>query len=204
MLTFPNHSRTAWSDYFTGNPTIFQQKEYTTTQTLSGAVHVLNCLFRSCISSGNGGALYCSSVTFLLVESSSFFSCKTSSYYGGAIYFDNSNGQCVLHEVCGYDCISTQTSWSHGQFVYITVNNTLSSKNYVNYSSVVRCVNGLSNSFYILRLVIGKNCYPSVNISMNKCYTRSGIYCYTSSDSNYVTCSILYSTLAILLCIVRK
>jgi hypothetical protein len=194
MLTFPNHSRTAWNDYFTGNPTIFQQKEYTAPQTLSGAVYVSNCLFRSCTSSGHGGAFYCSSVTYLLVESSSFFSCKTSSYYGGAIHFSNSNGQCVLHEVCGYDCISTRTGWSHGQFVYITVDYPLSSKNYVNYSSIVRCVNGISYSHYMLWLYNGNIFCPSVNISMNKCYSRSGIYCGPFYDSNSVTCLISYST----------
>jgi hypothetical protein len=31
---------------------------------------------------------------------------------------------------------------------------------------------------------------------MNKCYYRSGIYCYPSGDSNSVTCSLLYSTFA--------
>jgi hypothetical protein len=194
MLALFTHIGATWSDYFTGNPTIFQQKEYTTTQTLSGTVHVLNCLFKSTTSESYGGAFYCTSVTYLLVESSSFFSCTTRSNYGGAIYFNNGNGQCVLHEVCGYDCISTRTDWSHGQFVYITVNNTLSSKNYVNYSSVVRCVNTNSVSYFTLWLVNGNICCPSVNISMNKCYSRSGFCCRPFYDSNSITCSILYST----------
>jgi predicted outer membrane repeat protein len=188
--------KTVWSDYFTGNPTIQQQKEYTTTQTLSGTVHVFNCLFKSTTSGTHGGAFYCTSVTYLLVESSSFFSCRTSNSCGGAIYFNNGNGQCVLHEVCGYDCISTSTSGSSGQFVYITVNNTLSSKNYVNYSSIVCCVNELSSTYYTLWLYNGNICCPSVNISMNKCYSRPGIYCIPFYDSNSVTCSILYSTFA--------
>ena len=127
------HIRTAWSDYFTGNPTLLQSKEYTSTQTLSGtSVLVSNSLFRSCTSSNHGGAFYCTSVTYLLVESSSFFFCRTTNYYGGAIYFSNGNGQCVLNEVCGYDCCSTYTSGSYYQFAYIYVNNAASSKNYVN------------------------------------------------------------------------
>ena len=64
--------------------------------------------------------LLCTSVTYLLVESTSFFSCSTSSSSGGVINFSNSNnGQCVLNEVCGYDCCLTYTSGPHAQFAYI-------------------------------------------------------------------------------------
>ena len=113
MLTLMKQIRTAWNDYFTGTVTPQQPKLYTSTQTLSGTnVYFLDCLFISCTSSNYGGAFYCTSVTYLLVESTSFFSCKTSSDYGGAIFFSNGNGQCVLHEVCGYDCYSTRSGSS--------------------------------------------------------------------------------------------
>jgi hypothetical protein len=194
------YSRTAWSDYFTGSPTLIQSQTYGTQQTTSAtSVHVSNCLFKSFTSGSNGGALFCStSVTYLLVESSSFFSCKTSGQYGGAIYFKNANnGQSVLYEVCGYDCCSTYTSSSsNGQFSYIYVNNGASNKNYVNYSSITRCVIENSKSYYMLFHYFGKICCPSVNLSMNKCYSRSGIYCIPYMDSNYVTCSLLYSSFA--------
>jgi hypothetical protein len=184
---------TAWNDYFSGTtPTNLPSQTYTSRPTPSGpSVYVLNCLFRSITSGSTGGALYCTSVTYLLVESTSFFSCKTSSGSSGAIYFYNGGGQCVLYEVCGYDC---STPSNNGfQFVYIVVNNTVSSKNYFNYSSISRCVNGVSYSWYILGLGNGKICCPSVNISMNKCYGQL-IYCYPLSDSNSVTCSFSYST----------
>jgi predicted outer membrane repeat protein len=190
------HKRTAWSDYFTGSVTTYNSETYGTRRTLSGTgVHVLNCLFRSITSpTSDGGAIYCTSVTYLLVESTSFFTCKTSSSQGGAIYFSNSNGQCVLHEVCGYDCCSTYTSYSYYQFAYIYVNDGLSSKNYMNYSSIVRCVNLRTDSHYTLRLSWGKICCPSVNISMNKCQWYSGIYFYSSVDSNSFTCSFSFTT----------
>jgi hypothetical protein len=195
MLTFQMYIRTAWDDYFTGSKTNYNSETYRSKPTLSGtSVYVSNCLFRSFTSGSDGGALSCTSVSYLLIESTSFFSCKTSDNYGGAIYFENSNGQCVLYEVCGYDCCSTYTGYSYGQFAYIVVNDVASSKNYVNYSSVVRCVNEKSGSHYSLGLVNGKICCPSVNISMNKCYWYSGIYCRSFKDSNSFTCSLSYTS----------
>jgi hypothetical protein len=191
--------RTAWNDYFTGSTTPLQSKDYGERQTPSSTgVYFSNCLFRSISSGSNGGALYCSSsVTYLLVESTSFISCKTSSINGGAIYFYNSGGECVLHEVCGYDCYSTYTSGtSQGQFAYINVYNAASSKNYLNYSSIVRCVNENSNSDHMMRFYNGKICCPSVNISMNKCQWYTGITCNPLKDSNSITCSLTYSSFA--------
>jgi predicted outer membrane repeat protein len=197
MLTFLVQSRTTWNDYFTGTPTLIQKKDYTSRSTLSGtSVYVLSCLFRSITSTSSGGALYCTSVTYLLVEFSSFFSCKTSGSNGGAVYFSNSGGECVLHEVCGYDCCPSSTNSLRGQFSYIYVSSAASSKNYLNYSSIARCVDEKTSEGYVVNLGCGKICCPSVNSSLNKCYTRSGIYCYPNIDSNYVTCSLTYSTFA--------
>jgi predicted outer membrane repeat protein len=200
LLPFLIHIRTAWDDYFTGSPTLIQSKEYGTgqTQTLSDTnVYVSNCLFRSITSGSHGGAIYCTSVTCLLVESTSFFSCKTSNYYGGAVYFYNTNsGQCVLYEVCGYDCCSTYTSGSSslGQFSYVYVYSVASSKNYFNYSSISRCVTDYSNSWYTMRHLYGTICCPSVNISLNECQYRSGIICEPHGNSNSFICSLSYSS----------
>jgi hypothetical protein len=197
MLMSLRNARTEWNDYFPGTvPTkTFVPKEYTTAQSTSDQrVYVLNCLFNECTSTNEGGALYCSaSVTYLLVESSSFFSCSTSSN-GGAIYFYNTgSGQYALHMVCGNDCHTTR-SGSY-QFAHTISYNAASIKNYVNYSSIVRCVNENSNSEYVFMIQNGKVFFPSVNISMNKCEYRS-IYCYSFTDPNYVTGSFSYSSFA--------
>jgi hypothetical protein len=193
MLTFPMHSRTAWSDYFTGNPTFFQGNTYTSRETPSHTnLYISNSLFLSITSTSEGGALYSSnSVKYLLIESTSFFSCKTSNHYG-AIYFYHSSGESVLNEVCGYDCSST--SGNHHQFAYIQVYDTATSKNHINYSSIVRCVNEISSSHYIFYPCYGKICCPSVNLSMNKCYYLINFQPY--SDSSSVTSLISYSTFA--------
>jgi hypothetical protein len=188
----------SWNDYFTATPvTTIGPAFYSSRQTSSASnVYVLNCLFNSISSGSDGGALYCTS-NYLLVESSSFFSCKTSSsnYGGGAICFYNTgSGECVLEGVCGYDCISTGSVYC--QFAWIVVHNTATRKNYVNYSSISRCVNEASSRYKTLRLNNGKIYCQTTNISMNKCYYRSGIYCHPYGDSNSVTCSLLYSTFA--------
>jgi hypothetical protein len=186
----------SWNEYFTSSPTTTRNgSEYGSRQSYSsGSFYVLNCLFKNIISSSSGGAVYCNSVTYLVIESSSFFTCKTSSQCGGAIYFTNSNyDECVLDKVCGYDCCSTHTS-PHYQFAYIDVYNGVSRKNYVNYSSITRCVSESSNSNHILYLLDGKICCQSINMSMNKCQYYSGIYCFPYPDSNSFMCSLSYSS----------
>jgi hypothetical protein len=190
---FHLHYITAWNDYFSVNgSTNFDSQTYSSKQNPSNSyVYFSNCLFISISSTSNGGALLCTSVTHFLVESSSFFSCKTSSGYGGAIYFSNTNnGQSVLYNVCGYDCRTN----SHYQFAFMYVKDDASSKNYVNYSSIIRCVSEISGSHYVLYLAYGKICCPLVNISMNKCQHYPGINCVPYSDSNYVVCSLSYSS----------
>jgi hypothetical protein len=193
------YSKTAWNDYFPAvKPiTTLNSQTFNSRQTPSGSyVHISNCLFSSISTTATGGAVYCSSMTYFLVESTSFISCETSSSsYGGAIYFACSNAQSVLHGVCGYDCCATCSSGSNYQFAYIYVNNAASSKNYFNYSSITRCVNENTNSWWILNLYNGNLCCPSVNISLNKCYYDL-IYCYPSIISNSVTCSFSYSSFA--------
>jgi hypothetical protein len=194
MRMFLLYVRTAWNDFFSGtSPTNLPSQTYTSRQNPSNTyVHVSNSLFGPITSTDHGGALYCSSsVTYLLVESTSFFSCKTSGGNGGAIFFSNTNnGQCVLYDLCGYDCCTSDTGWNV-QFVYIRVNNGLSSKNYVNYSSISRCVN--ENAWFTLYLYDGKICCQSINLSMNKCRGQF-IYCYPFYDSNSVICSLSYSS----------
>jgi hypothetical protein len=192
-MAFLMNCRTAWNDFYPSTSiNNLNSQTYNSRQTPSGTgVYVSNCLFRSITSSGDGGALYITSVTYLLVESSSFFTCKTSSQCGGALYFVNS--QSVLNKVCGFDCYSTFSYNPHYHFAWIQVNNAISNKNYVNYSSIVRCVSEESRAWYILCLFNGKACCPSVNMSLNKCYGRT-IYCYPFTDSSSTICLFSYSS----------
>jgi hypothetical protein len=196
MLPLLMYIRTAWNDHFPeANPTNYNSQTYTSRQTPSDAnIHISNCLFKSMTSSSSGGALYCTSATYFLVESTSFFSCKTTNgYYYGAIYFSNTNsGQSVLYKVCGYDCC-TSGGYSY-QFAEVFVKNTASYKNNVNYSSISRC--GNSDSYHIFGLDRGKICCSSVNSSLNKCYRYSGISCWPLADSSSIICSLTYSSFA--------
>jgi hypothetical protein len=190
--------RTAWDDYFPGSSPsqTFVPKEYTTVQpTSSTNVFVLNCLFIGCTSTSSGGALSCSSsVQRLLVESSSFFSCSISSGQGGAIYFENTNsGECALYKVCGNDC---STSGSYDLFLCAYVQDSVSKKNCVNYSSISRCVSPNTNTGITLRIDYGKIYCQSINSSMNRCDRYTGIYFNSYPDSNYATCFLSYSSFA--------
>jgi hypothetical protein len=188
-----------WSDFFeVSEPTLNQQQLYFSTHTPSASnVYVSNCLFYSCTSRSDGGALYCTTVKCLLIESSSFISCLINSYFGAAVYFVNRNeGQCVLHKVCGNNCSSTNTTGSSGQLVYAQVKDGVSNKNYVSYSSVSRCGNDTANSWQPVCLDYGKIHCPSINISMNRCRRYAAIHCCPFRDSSSVTCSILYSSIA--------
>jgi hypothetical protein len=191
--------RTVWDDYFSGSSPsqTYVTTKYTTVQSTSSTnVFVSNCLFIGCTSASNGGALACSgSVQRLLIESSSFFSCSTGGQFGGAIYFSNTNnGESVLHKVCGNDCCSTNTGYSYDQFLCVYGQDTASKKNCVNYSTISRCVNHNTNSYITFRLQYGKTYCHSVNSSMNKCQYYSGIYCYSSVESNSDTCFYSYSS----------
>jgi hypothetical protein len=190
--------KSEWNDYFNGTSVVTNSYFlYSSRPTLTGSnVCVSNCLFRSFTSTGNGGALCCgTSVTYFLVELTSFISCKTDSQYGGAIYFLNEGGgQSVLLKVCCYDCCSTTNSASYGQSAYVRVKSDALSKNYANYTSITRCVNEKTSSCDTIYHYNGKNCVSSVNISMNKCYYTSGINCRPYGDSNFVTGILSYSS----------
>jgi hypothetical protein len=192
-------TKTAWDDFFEGSvsPTLFS-KRYTANQTfLDTNVYVLNCLFTRCTSPSSGGALYCKSMKCLLIESSSFFSCKASGNNGGAVYFFNSGeGQSVFYKVCGNDCNLDYNSTGNclGQFVYTYVNNSGLAKNHFNYSSIARCVSENSNSWHTLSLYKGRIFSPSINISMNRCASRSVFFIHPYFDTDFISCSTSYSS----------
>jgi hypothetical protein len=190
---FHLHPKTKWNDYFpeTSPTNSFYSQAFNSRQSPSYlSLYVSNCLFISISSTSDGGALYTyNSITLLLVESTSFFSCKTTGSYGGALYFYRSSGQSVLHEVCGFDCSAN----ANYHFAWIHVNDVASSKNYINYSSISRCVNENSGKRHMFGLYCGKICFPSVNVSLIKCYGQSYYY-YPFADSNSVTCSLSYSS----------
>jgi hypothetical protein len=108
--------------------------------TENGNIYIKNLLFLGITNNlGHGGALSFisspSSSNQVLIEFTLFSECKvTSTYYGGAIYFEK-YGDFKFHFVCGFDC---QTNSQSGQFSYI-----LASENNNNISliliSIIKC-----------------------------------------------------------------
>jgi hypothetical protein len=178
-------------------PTNYSGPEYTTTISLTTEnVYVHDSVFRSCSSSANGGALSCSSsVIRLLVEHSSFISCKTSSGYGGGIYFKSTTtGQCVLNRICGYDCIKSNTGNIRGIFAYIYMSKDLNYKNHVNDSSITQSINKNMDSIFPLALEYGNVLCPSDNFTNNFCNRYPSVGCYPTGGTTSVTFSLSYSS----------
>jgi hypothetical protein len=182
------------------SPTNYIGNKYT--QTLAPTandVYVSDCVFSYCLSSSSGGALSCgSSVYRLLVEQSSFISCRVSSGNGGAIHFSNGNyGESVLSQVCGFNCSSTSSNSMQGVFINIYTKGDIANKNHVNDSSITHCLMASLYSYATLVLYNGNILCPSVNLTNNLCYQYSPLYCLQSPPGTCcVSCSSIVNNTA--------
>jgi hypothetical protein len=167
--------KTAFSDFY--GPDQTNVKEYKDSKYTVGItptdqnIYVHDCVFQDCLSSSHGGALDCGSNVYkLLVEQTSFISCKTSNSYGGAIYFDSQTyGESILSKTCGFNCSSTYPSNNYGQFAYIYVKDDTTYRNRVNDSTITQSLNEGANSYDALRIYYGNILCPSVNSTNNEC-----------------------------------
>jgi hypothetical protein len=204
METKVTFLKTTFADFYGSGYTNIQEykgPEYTVSPITptSNNVYVHNSVFRSCSSTSGGGAIYCHSsnnVLRLLVIRSSFMTCKSSSQYGGGIYFYSStSGECILSKICGFNCSltysGTSTSWGPFAFTYIKSGATY--KNHVNDSSFAH---SLKEGLYpreVLCLYYSNILCPSVNITNNECCYYTALYCYPTASPE--ACCISYSTI---------
>ena len=180
-----------WNDFFSGTPAILSKKTERIYTGLSGSVHIIDSFFKSLYSSSSGGSVYYSSSTSskLLIEESTFVSCKAASN-GGSIYFGTS-GEFALEKACGIEC---NTTGNLGQFSYSSITDSIESKNAVNDSSV-SC--SYSQSYYApLYLEKGKIEVERSNFSSNICSQSAAMQCVPSSNGADLACSISYCTVA--------
>ena len=190
-----NFIKNGWSDYYEGSVSPGYTKNAYNSQiqlTSSSNIYIFDCLFNSITSGTDGGAILATTTPSLLIESTLFSSCKTTANEGGAIYFVNTGtGQSVMNKVCGIDCCSTySSSTSYGQFAFTYVKDNINNKNYVNFTSIAHCINTITNSLYTIEIADGKISIQGVNITKNKCYSRSAFYLQSAA----VTSSLLYSS----------
>jgi hypothetical protein len=177
-----NFLKTTFDDFYgPGNTNIKEYKNTKYTGRIAPTdqnVYVHDCFFQNCLSSSDGGAIYCgSSVYKLLVDQTSFISCRLSSNHGGAIHVNSqSYGECILSRICGFDCLSTNPSYSYGQFASIYTKNDAVYKNHVIDSSITRSTNTNTNSYEALHLYYGNIFCSSINVTNNVYYTRAVLY----------------------------
>jgi hypothetical protein len=174
------------------NPTNYTRTEYSGTRLNPTAnnVYVYDCFFHDFSYSSSGGALYCSgSVYKLLIEQSSFFSCKISSGNGGGACFSYSgNYESVLSKICGFGCSCDNC----GQCVFINLGNNGDYKNHFNDSSITHSLKDGKNPWDSLFLESNIIFCPSNNFTNNECYTASGFCCASKRSSTSETCRISY------------
>jgi hypothetical protein len=131
----------------------------------------------------------------LLVERTSFISCRTTDNGGGIFFYSSSNGQCVLSRICGFNCSSTLSDNSYGQFAEINTKNDFTYKNHVNDSTFTHSSKTGTQPRFALELNNGNILCPSVNLTNNECYGFPALGIYQLSSTSSDTCCISYSSI---------
>ena len=125
----------SWSDFFQGSPSNSKNGLTSRFSVTSGTVYVFNSFFVHVeYLSGSGGAISFTSSSdssILLVEETTFLSCRSSSRGGGIYFYDK--GSAVLNKVCSFNCSSTG---GNGNFYYNYVTDTKNYKNEIHLSTV--------------------------------------------------------------------
>ena len=156
-------------------------------------IYVFGCEFVECSSSSSaGGAIRVSSSssTKMLVEKSTFYRCKTTGYYSGAISF-GTEGNCVLSEICSFECCTTTDH--QFQFAKIWCTNSKEYINRLNDSTISRSIN--DNSGTSFDPYHGVVTLTNNNFSLNNCKFRpccwldpteetTFTYCYNTDSNN--------------------
>jgi uncharacterized protein (UPF0333 family) len=150
----------------------------------------MTVFFHDISSSYNGGAICCDSNVYkLLVEQSSFFSCKTSAYGGGGVYFSCSgNYECVMSKICGFGC----SCGSYGQCAYISLSNSANHKNHFNDSTITHSLKDGKSQCDSVLLRGDTILVPSNNFTNNECHRCSALSCHSTRNSTSETCIISY------------
>jgi hypothetical protein len=190
----PNLLKGSFEDvYGTGlNPTNYIRNEYAGTRLTPNAnnVYVYDCFFHDISYSSSGGAINCgSSVYKLLIEQSSFISCKTSSGNGGGVYFQNTaNAESVLSKICAFGC----SCGNSGTFAYIYLGSNVNYKNHVNDSTITRSLKEGKSQWDTIYFYTDTILVPSDNFTNNELYCSSAFCCHSSRSTTSETCWITY------------
>ena len=201
--------RTQFSDVFSTSGSNVQQCTQSGTNRFilsnRGDAYVANCNFHDITSDSRGGAIGCSTssesstiVARLLIEETTFTTCKTTNIKGGGIFFNNGyTGECVIFRTCAFDCSSTNSSNSlGGQYAYIITNNEATCKNEVNETTITGIKKQASAyPHYALRLQYSNIICSSVNITNNECCYYTALYCCPNYDASAFTCCIIYTSI---------
>ena len=179
----------SWNDFYSSpsSPSsLFEKSRYESTKNASsGSQYVYLCFFIDC-SAEKGGGILVTYDTNLLVEETSFNSCKATSGNGGGLFFE-ATGNSILYKVCSYQCEAA----SHGLFCYMKLPDSLSYNNTIKDSSA--SYSNCPSCYRTLYPYYGKIHVSSLNSSKNVALYFSGILVYSASSSSFSDCLISYS-----------
>ena len=150
---------------------------------LKSNFYITNCYFHNISTQSDGGVIFSESLSQLLVETSTFISCSTSKD-GGVIYA--SQGDCVIHEVCGIECHAYRYSFSD-----VWAQSSTENINYVHDSSVAYCNSEDEDINYHLYGYIN---IKSFNSSHNTATRYSSLRCFSGTKKDNIGNSISYSS----------
>jgi len=124
-------------------------------------IEIQLCVFSICISSSNGGAIFCNHNTQMNITDCSFIGCEASGNRGGGIYFATGKGF-DARSVCFYKCKSY-----FGQALSITLEalSCISNLNFVSYSLCSDDINIIR--FHSVEISGSKSTFSNVNGSKN-------------------------------------
>ena len=187
-----------FSDVFENSKMEAYFNEETSIAPSKNDVYIAYCFFHDCTSESFGGAVSAesTSVQRMLIEETSFITCKTTNEVGGAIFFYNEElGECVLFRTCSFNCSSILSDISEGQYSYIVTNNDESSKNEVNESTIAGTKAELYDQWSVLCLGYSNIICSSVNITNNECCYFTALLCHPTASDLVPACSIEYASI---------
>ena len=137
-----------------------------------GSIYVHYCYFQELgIDETVGGAIALETSnpeTKLLVEQCTFMKCHCDKL-GGAIYMINT-GECVISEVCAYECTAASNETSSGNFDYISLDyNHPESMNQLLRSNIGSCISKETHSSYTSSMLYGNQTISQCNFTKNSC-----------------------------------
>ena len=154
--------------------------------------YINNCIYsRNNIYQGNGGIFLIHGISSNFTILNSFFYQCSCSEMGGAIYFycllTGTNFE--LNKICVNECYSGINKMF--QFAYIVTDNSINSKNFNNYISIINSNKYFNNNYHLFSPQLGNISLLNYNSSNNYNKESSSFYIFNPSNFIGLFCTLI-------------